>query len=498
MANPRIDELKRRIEREPGSRLFAQLAEELRKDGDLAEAIRVARSGLAAHPNYPSARLTLGRALFDTGQFAPARVELEAVLRGAPDNILAARMLAECLEGLGDAGAALLQYRAALRLSPGDKQIEAQVRAIEQRLQAGGSVRTVLPPGRASEPPPPDRRAALGQGPASGGVSPAGPPSAPLAALASSRGRPAPPPVPSAPPRPSGPAPDDFDDVFEPAPSWKRTAPSSAAATDDAILLMEDEAPTLPGSPLAHSLQAGRPAPPEALAAPVTLAFQAPPVIPAVSPSPDEPASTRRDRTDATLAGAPAFPLPPLPRPGEGAIPSHLGTSTAAFAAFSEANARPAAPEPIPVEPALWEWERPANPGASMDAATPHLAPPRPLSQGGLEQGGPPARVPPPSPQSDAARVDSTEVTPDAPLSTATLAELYFDQGFLTKAILVYEQILEREPHNERARARLIEVKALARPLDVPPAADPRAAQRLVLARKIARLEQVLAAVRRG
>ena len=66
--NPRIDDLRKRIERDPQSRLFAQLAEELRKDGDLAEAIEVARAGLKTrHPSYPSARMTLGRALLDTG-----------------------------------------------------------------------------------------------------------------------------------------------------------------------------------------------------------------------------------------------------------------------------------------------------------------------------------------------------------------------------------------------------------------------------------------------
>ena len=41
--NPRIDELRKKLDKEPGSRLFAQLAEELRKDGDLEDAIRVAR-----------------------------------------------------------------------------------------------------------------------------------------------------------------------------------------------------------------------------------------------------------------------------------------------------------------------------------------------------------------------------------------------------------------------------------------------------------------------
>ena len=42
-------------------------------DGDLEEAIGVARAGLEKHPNYPSARLTLGRALLDSGDPAAAR-----------------------------------------------------------------------------------------------------------------------------------------------------------------------------------------------------------------------------------------------------------------------------------------------------------------------------------------------------------------------------------------------------------------------------------------
>ncbi len=95
--NPRIDDLRRRLDKDPGSRLFAQLAEELRKDGDLEEAINVCREGLKRQPAYPSARMTLGRALFDTGELATARVEFETVLKGAPDNILASRLLAESL-----------------------------------------------------------------------------------------------------------------------------------------------------------------------------------------------------------------------------------------------------------------------------------------------------------------------------------------------------------------------------------------------------------------
>ena len=97
----RVDELRKRLEKDPSSRLFAQLAEELRKEGQLEEAIAVCRTGLQKNPNYPSARITLGRALIDSGDAAAARVELETVLQGAPDNILARKLLDECLASMG-------------------------------------------------------------------------------------------------------------------------------------------------------------------------------------------------------------------------------------------------------------------------------------------------------------------------------------------------------------------------------------------------------------
>jgi tetratricopeptide (TPR) repeat protein len=153
VADTRVDELRRRLERDPGSRLFAQLAEELRKAGDLAEAIRVARSGLAVHPSYPSARLTLGRALLDSGDATSARAELESALSGAPDNILASRYLAQAREQLGDLKGAAEQYQRTLQMAPGDRQVQAALAAVEARRLAPAG-----PPGDAGPETTPPRR----------------------------------------------------------------------------------------------------------------------------------------------------------------------------------------------------------------------------------------------------------------------------------------------------------------------------------------------------
>jgi tetratricopeptide (TPR) repeat protein len=102
--SPRIDELRRRVNRDPTSIAFAQLAEECRRVGEYQEAVNVCRAGLACHPSYLSARVTLGRALMELEQLADAQEELEAVLGLAPDNLAAIRALADIHLRRGDDG----------------------------------------------------------------------------------------------------------------------------------------------------------------------------------------------------------------------------------------------------------------------------------------------------------------------------------------------------------------------------------------------------------
>jgi predicted Zn-dependent protease len=103
---PRIDELRRRVEKDPASIAFASLAEELRRTGQLEEAVRVCRAGLEHHPTYLSGRLTLGRSLLELEQYPEARTELAYVLNAAPDNLLAMKCMSELQERAGELPAA--------------------------------------------------------------------------------------------------------------------------------------------------------------------------------------------------------------------------------------------------------------------------------------------------------------------------------------------------------------------------------------------------------
>jgi tetratricopeptide (TPR) repeat protein len=126
----RIEELRRRIHKDPASIAFAQLAEEYRRAGRFAEAIDTCRTGLAYHPGYLSAHVTLGRALVETGDLDGAAEALARVHAAAPDNLAAIKGLADIHHRRGERQQALALYGRALALAPQDPELEHLVGAV--------------------------------------------------------------------------------------------------------------------------------------------------------------------------------------------------------------------------------------------------------------------------------------------------------------------------------------------------------------------------------
>jgi tetratricopeptide (TPR) repeat protein len=487
-SNPRIDDLRRRLEKDPGSRLFAQLAEELRKDGDLEEAIRVSREGLHKHPAYPSARMTLGRALLDTGDLAAARAEFEIVLKGAPDNILASRFLGECLEGLGDLAGARDRFKATLALAPGDKQVTAHLQDVEAKLKkaataaAPGAPRGAeehaqapIPLSRVDEPMELERRGSEEPPTIAVRSDPAPSPESTMVMTSIPAAPSAPAPAPPATPAPP-------EEAVEPPPiplvaaeedfELERpydTPPPAPPAPTEAAPAPHTTAPVSTGGEFESSGPAAEfefdLAPESGAAVPVPEPWQpSPEVAPTVRISEPEPPAEPPIPPPAAAA-SPTPPPPPIPSPGSAPGPE---------------RAIPVAP---PLPPPVFAPAPPPPPPPRMEAAPPPPPPVRPLPG------------PEPAPEADE-------------LTSSTLAELYFNQGFTDKAIEVYRQLLQREPGNERGRTRLAELEALERRLKeeearaTPPLggapADSASARRRAIERTIARLEGLLTALRKG
>ena len=152
------DEIERhaaRLGRDPGSRVFAQLADAYRKEGLLEEAIRICRDGLIVHPSYTTARVVLGRVLLEQGALEEAEAEFGRVLEQVPDNLLALRLLGDIFVRRERPAEARAYYERALRVNPRDPETQERLAALPTEAVPGGTS-----PG---EPPaesgPLDRRA---------------------------------------------------------------------------------------------------------------------------------------------------------------------------------------------------------------------------------------------------------------------------------------------------------------------------------------------------
>jgi predicted Zn-dependent protease len=127
----RIEDLRQRVVRDPDSLVFAQLAEEYRRAGRFEDAVSTCRAGLAHHPGYLSARVTLGWALIELDRLDEAQRELERVKGRAPENLTALRGLEEIL----------CRRRATLDRQTSPRTIEA----LERFLNAIHGLRTQRP-----------------------------------------------------------------------------------------------------------------------------------------------------------------------------------------------------------------------------------------------------------------------------------------------------------------------------------------------------------------
>jgi tetratricopeptide (TPR) repeat protein len=138
MAQPgitaKIEELQFRIKTDPKSRLFFPLAEEFRKNGKLAEAEQVLRTGLGVHATYLSAWVSLGRVLREQHKNAEAVEALTTALQVDPGNVVAARLLADSYLDLGEKVEAIKKYKLVHALMPADEELQAKIDQLDREL----------------------------------------------------------------------------------------------------------------------------------------------------------------------------------------------------------------------------------------------------------------------------------------------------------------------------------------------------------------------------
>ena len=151
----KIRDLERRLDLDPGSRLFVSLAEEYRKLGRMRDALGALQKGLLAHPGYVAAQVALGRVYVEAGQATDAIATFTKVLVADPGNLVAAKSLADIYLSRSEKLEAIKKYKLYRALS-GDRKVDPIIADLETQV----APKPVVPAPRvqAPEPPPPPPR----------------------------------------------------------------------------------------------------------------------------------------------------------------------------------------------------------------------------------------------------------------------------------------------------------------------------------------------------
>ena len=144
----RIDELRKKFEENP-RRYFAPLANEFRKAGDLVQAIALCREHLPKQPGHMSGYIVFGQALYESGALEEARDVFEQALDLDPENLIALRHLGDIARASGDESGARRWWGRVLDADPRNDDIAAQLAALATATPPL-SVPVVEPPDYAS------------------------------------------------------------------------------------------------------------------------------------------------------------------------------------------------------------------------------------------------------------------------------------------------------------------------------------------------------------
>jgi tetratricopeptide (TPR) repeat protein len=128
--NDATELLERIAYRDPSSPLYLPLAERMREQGRVDEAIRLCEERRGRPGQGVGDRIVLGRCYLAAGRLTEARGQFEAAVQLDRENVVALKALAGILSHEGQHGAASDFYRAVCRIDPGDLESQSALHQI--------------------------------------------------------------------------------------------------------------------------------------------------------------------------------------------------------------------------------------------------------------------------------------------------------------------------------------------------------------------------------
>ncbi|MEQ9618201.1 MAG: tetratricopeptide repeat protein [Deltaproteobacteria bacterium] len=121
---------------DPSSVTFIFLAQVLYKQGKVDKAINVLIKGLRYNKKSVTGRFLLGRIYYDRWMIEQAKKEFQTVVKLAPDNLAACRMLVQIYKSEENYSKALELIKSAHAYHPQDSGIPAEIKELEDEFYA--------------------------------------------------------------------------------------------------------------------------------------------------------------------------------------------------------------------------------------------------------------------------------------------------------------------------------------------------------------------------
>lgn len=128
----RIAKCEKILSSNPGSQIFAALAEAHRRKGDLDKAFQVCQKGLKSHPAYGSAHVVMAKINLDKGLYDWAETEVEKAAKQGGNIHAIGTLRCEILIAKGELEQAEREIRKQLKRSPENAQLKKLLDSLQQ------------------------------------------------------------------------------------------------------------------------------------------------------------------------------------------------------------------------------------------------------------------------------------------------------------------------------------------------------------------------------
>ena len=123
------------LQQNPDSLTFARVADALRRNGRLEEAIQVCEEGVRRHPNYVTGHMVLGKCYLEKKLYDQAEKEFKRVLLYDPKYIAAHRHYGDLMKEIGWDNTYEMSYRKIFKIDPLDDNVRTIVETLDREAQ---------------------------------------------------------------------------------------------------------------------------------------------------------------------------------------------------------------------------------------------------------------------------------------------------------------------------------------------------------------------------